>query len=406
MLHTRRNIRMAVYKRGKTYWMSFNFNGKHIQKSTKTTNKRTAETIESAYKTQLAKGEVGIETKPDAPNFDSAMTEFLSWASVEHRNKPNTVRSYKATSKALIEFFGETPIDEIEPGNVEKFKQWRSKQKTKPRRIQQPKKAKLAEAKKADSTKDDKKEAKAKPKAKPTILKPATINRELALLKIFFNFFIKKDVVVKNPVSRVKFLSEDNEQMRVLSLEEEKLYLMAANQPLQDFATIMIDTGMRPEEVSRIERKNVFLSQGYLFIPYGKTKAAKRKIPLTSRVIAILEGRLKNLQNKFIFATDTTGKPISTLKTAHAGAIRRSGVQHFRLYDLRHTFATRFIEFGGDLVTLQNLLGHSNIQMVTRYAHPTEKHQFESIRKMEATRMELEAALKKQLKASKTKKCA
>jgi integrase len=335
-----------------------------------------------------------------------ATTEgFPKWASVEHRNKPNTVRSYKATSKALIEFFGETPIDEIEPGNVEKFKQWRSKQKTKPRREQKPKRVK-AETKKAKDEKDDKKKAKPKPKAKPTILRPATINRELALLKIFFNFFIKKDVLMKNPVSRVKFLSEDNEQMRVLSLEEEKLYLMAASQPLQDFATIMIDTGMRPEEVSRIERKNVFIAQGYPFIPFGKTKAAKRKIPLTSRVKTILESRLKNLKNKYVFATEKIGKPITTLKTAHATAIRLSKVQHFRLYDLRHTFATRFIEFGGDLVTLQNLLGHSNIQMVTRYAHPTEKHQFESIKRMEAFRAELEAAKKKQQKALKEKKCA
>jgi integrase len=376
--------------------MSFSFNGKHIQKSTKTKSKRTAETIESAYHTQLAKGEVGIETKPEAPEFKSAMTKFLGWVAVEHRSKPNTVRSYNATSKALIGFFGDTVIDEIEPGDVEKFKQWRSKQKTKPRRIQKPKKVK-AETKKADGEKH-KKKVEAKVKVKPTILRPATINRELALLKIFFNHHIKKDILVKNPVSRVKFLSEDNEQMRVVSLEEEKLYLMAASQPLQDFATIMIDTGMRPEEVSRIERKNVFLAQGYLFIPFGKTKAAKRKIPLTTRVKAILESRLKNLKNKYVFVTEKTGQPITTLKTSHATAIRLSKIQHFRLYDLRHTFATRFIEFGGDLVTLQNLLGHSNIQMVTRYAHPTEKHQFESIKRMEAFRIELEA--------SKKKKCA
>jgi integrase len=160
---------------------------------------------------------------------------------------------------------------------------------------------------------------------------------------------------------------------------------MAASQPLQDFAAVMIDTGMRPEEIGRLERRNVFLSQGYLFIPFGKTKAARRKIPFTRRVQKILERRVRRkTESDYLFNNEETGRPITTLKTAHAGALRRSNINPFRLYDLRHTFATRFIEFGGDLVTLQALLGHSNIQMVTRYAHPTEKHQFEAIQQMEA----------------------
>jgi len=57
----------------------------------------------------------------------------------------------------------------------------------------------------------------------------------------------------------------------VLNAEEEKLYLLAASQPLQDIATIMIETGMRPEEVYRTRRENVHLEEGYLFNPYGKT---------------------------------------------------------------------------------------------------------------------------------------
>ncbi len=178
---------MAIYKRGKTWWMSFNFNGKHVQKSTKTTNKRDAETIERAYRTQLAKGEVSIETKPDAPTFKSAMTDFLAWTTIEHQNKPNTVRSYNSTSKALIGFFAETAIDEIESGDVEKFKQWRSKQKCKPRSEVKAKKS--AKTDKLAGKKKEKNEVKSK--AKLTVLRPATINRELALLKIFFNYFIK-----------------------------------------------------------------------------------------------------------------------------------------------------------------------------------------------------------------------
>ena len=71
------------------------------------------------------------------------------------------------------------------------------------------------------------------------------------------------------------------------------------------------------------------------------------------------------------------------INAGHTGAVRRSGVKSFRLYDLRHTFASRAAMSGVDLVTLAALLGHSRIQMIMRYAHPTEEHQVKAIRKME-----------------------
>lgn len=83
---------MALYKRGKTWWMSFIFKGDRIQITTKCTNIRDAETVERAYRTQLAKGEVGVKVKKPAPTFKAAMKEFQSWVKVEHRSKPNTIR--------------------------------------------------------------------------------------------------------------------------------------------------------------------------------------------------------------------------------------------------------------------------------------------------------------------------
>lgn len=357
---------MALYKRGSIWWMSFQQDKRHVQRSTKCRNKRDAEAFERAFRTKLAMGEVGLDPRPPAPTFVEAVDEYLRWARMEHGAKPNTVRSYVSTSNALLSFFGNKPIDEIDAVDVEKFKEWRSSQSTRPR------------SKKATS--------KVKANWKPTKLKPATVNRELALLKIIFNFYIRRDVLVKNPVSKVRLFAENNGQIRVVSVDEETLYLMADSQPLQDFATIMIDTGMRPDEVSRIERRHVDLERAFVTIPSGKTKAAKRRIPLTERAVCILRSRARASNGQFLFENPETGEPITTLKTAHAGAIKRSRVENFRMYDLRHTFATRFIESGGDLVTLQAILGHSNIQMVTRYAHPTEQHQFEAIKRMEAAR--------------------
>jgi site-specific recombinase XerD len=51
----------------------------------------------------------------------------------------------------------------------------------------------------------------------------------------------------------------------------------------------------------------------------------------------------------------------------------------FRLYDLRHTFATDYVAAGGDLVSLAAILGHASLAMVMRYAHPTEQQQVASL---------------------------
>jgi len=76
-------------------------------------------------------------------------------------------------------------------------------------------------------------------------------------------------------------------------------------------------------------------------------------------------------------------RPMLKVNNAHTGALKRSKVPYFRLYDLRHTWATRAAMSAIDLVTLAALLGHSRIQMVLRYAHPTEQHQTEAMKRLE-----------------------
>jgi integrase len=51
---------------------------------------------------------------------------------------------------------------------------------------------------------------------------------------------------------------------------------------LRDVASLILEAGMRPEEVFRVRPEDLHLDQGYLFNPYGKTKAAKRRIKLTA----------------------------------------------------------------------------------------------------------------------------
>jgi integrase len=355
---------MSIFKRGGTYWYHFIFNGQHVQKSTKQGNPRTARQIEAAFRTALAKGEVGIVERKKIPLFKAAMADFLTWSEHEHQAHPATYRRYKTSSVALLRHFNQAPLDKITPDEVERYKTVRLNQTTTVR-------------------------AKDKRRSTGKKLRPATVNRELACLRAVFNHIIKGDVALRNPISKTaaKSLQEDNEQTRVVTYDEQVKYLAHATTTLSDVATLMLGTGMRPEEVYRIRPENVHLDENYLFNPYGKTKAAKRRIKLTTAGKAVLSRRMiacNEAKGTYLFPHATDEKrPVPKVNSAHDRAVKDSKVAHFRLYDLRHTWATRAVEAGIDLVTLAAMLGHSKINMVLRYAHPTQEHQTKAMERME-----------------------
>lgn len=351
---------MSIYKRGGVYWFEFVYGGHRHRRSTKVKSLREARQIEAKFKTALAMGDIGIIERKPVPGFKLAMKDFLRWSKEEHRAHPNTYKRYQTSSVALLRHFSDVPLDRVTPDDVERFKTVR------------------AGEFKTVKSKRNRIHVKSK-------LRPATVNRELACLKALFNFVIKADVIAKNPVKKVKFLAENNQQNRVLSYKEQKAYLDNATPTLRDIATLILETGMRPEEVYSLQPESVNLVMGNLQVRRGKTPAARRRIKLTSAATEILRRRMTGLETPYIFACETDpSRPIPKINNAHDRAVKASGVAPLRLYDLRHTFATRAAMSGVDLVTLAAMLGHSRIQMVLRYAHPTQEHQAFAIERLES----------------------
>jgi integrase len=162
----------------------------------------------------------------------------------------------------------------------------------------------------------------------------------------------------------------------------------SVKEPLHDIAKIIPDTGMRPEEVFRMRVENLDFEQKAIFNPYGKTKAARRTIPITDDALSVLRLRVKKATNRgtpYLFRSRRdVQKPIGSVKKAHSAAVKRAKIQrYFRLYDLRHTFATRAVESGTDLPTLSSLLGHASILMTMRYVHPAAEHKKAAMEKFE-----------------------
>ena len=336
---------MSVYKRGGVYWFDFWFQGQRLRESTGLTNKTSALRAEAIRKAELAEGRAGIRAKQMCPTFEKFVSdEFLPWSENEHRSHPKTHQRYRVSSKPLIGFFGRFRLDAISPGLVERFKSARSNE-----------------------------------------ISDAGTNRDLAALRVMLNLALREGYLTQNPVSRVRFLREGPGSMRIVSHEEQRKYMQAANPLVRDVATIIVETGMRPEEVYTIRRENVFLSRKYLLIPNGKTRFARRNVPLNEAVIAILERRMKAAKGSYLFPHRLDPEqPLTTAHRGHQIALKDAGMKAaFRLYDFRHTFGSRSAMAGVDLPTLKELMGHSTITMTMRYVHPTPEHKREAVRKLE-----------------------
>ena len=98
------------------------------------------------------------------------------------------------------------------------------------------------------------------------------------------------------PHPRLSSSAGEHRRERVITSKEEALYLAAALPLLHDVSVVLFDTGMRPEECHCLRWENITWDggrNGVLLITKGKTKAARRVLPLSPRVRSVLENRWK-----------------------------------------------------------------------------------------------------------------
>jgi integrase len=195
-------------------------------------------------------------------------------------------------------------------------------------------------------------------------------------------------VIEKAP--KIKLLPGERHREHVVGLEEEACYLAAAPEPLASIATVLADTGMRPDECYRLRWEAIAWingRNGTLLVTHGKTAAARRILPLTPRIRALLQVRWENAgrpSEGWIWpaATRTSHVDRSSLKKQHRKALRISGVRPFVLYSLRHTFLTRLGASGCDAWTLARIAGHSSVGISARYVHPSEDNVLAAVERL------------------------
>ncbi len=292
--------------------------------------------MEAAHRARLANGEVGIrEKKAPPPLREFLKNDFLPYVKTHHAAKPMTVRYYKQGADMLLKAeLAALPIDEINDEHARDFQRRNAK------------------------------------------LSPSGINRGLRTLRRALNLATEWKKL--GHLTKIEMAKGERQRDRVLDETEIAAYLAACQQPWKDIATLILDEGFRPGEVFILRWPAVLLNDdgtGFIKVVEGKTKAARRTLPITSRVHALLSARHAasgRPVDGWVFPSGATSGHLNgdVAKDQHTKALVASGVPAFVPYTLRHTALTRFGERSGDNpFVVAAVAGHTSITTTQRYVH-------------------------------------
>ena len=205
-----------------------------------------------------------------------------------------------------------------------------------------------------------------------------TVQTYIRALRAFLSWCYLEGYISENIPKKFRLPKAQKKKIDILTDSEvEQLFRCLSG---RDFISIrnycivalMIDSGLRLNEVVTIRRDKIHIAEGYAIVNGKGNKERFVPLGLNSkrallRYCAIVPNKEKETP---LFVKDTL-IPIkeSTVKQLFRKLKSRSGIPRLHPHLLRHTFATRYIENGGDIYSLQSILGHTSLEMVKKYVH-------------------------------------
>ena len=318
--------------------MRFSFEGKQIRRSTDVTDRKVAEQIYYKVRGLMAAGTWCEQPQGQEKTVRDLLERYLRDHSAPNK-APLTHRRDRSLAAHLLRAFGDVRLDQLRPARLAEYKASRRAQGA----------------------------------------APQTLNAELILLGHAYKIAAMEwEWVTDNPVLRITKEKVRNGIERWLTPEEEQRLLMASPAWLQEIIVFALHTGMRRGEILALQWSQVDLARRTLTILEQKN-GSRDTLPVNATAMEVLQARaaVRERNTEAVF-TNGAGhaREARNLLRAFYPAMRKAGIVRFRFHDLRHTFATRLIQAGVDVYTVQKLGRWKTISMVLRYAH----HQPESLR--------------------------
>jgi len=206
-------------------------------------------------------------------------------------------------------------------------------------------------------------------------LKPKTINCYLNSIRGFYEYLIEEEQVpMSHPVKRGYSLRLSRPLPRYLRDEDvPRLFNVISSKRDRAMFMLMLRCGLRVEEVAKLTMAALDLPRSQLFVYEGKG-VKDRVVYLSNDAYKILVQYLKarlSSRAKRVFLIEKgrlKGKPIQVRGIQHCMQhyAKKAGLK-VSCHQLRHTMATQLLNADADLVTIQDLLGHTRIKTTQRY---------------------------------------
>jgi len=212
------------------------------------------------------------------------------------------------------------------------------------------------------------------------------VNREVGFLKHVFNVAIRDGKTDRNPVSKVRMLKEPSGRVRYLSDEEEMRLMSAlATDSERERIRFLVQTGLRKSEFANLRWKDVDLKAGVITIPRSKNGE--------TRHVQSNPGADAPSDRFFSACVSKQGSPLTHwAEKMFPEAVKIAQINDCRFHDLRHTFASRLVMEGVDLLTIKELGGWKTLLMVQRYAHLSPSHRNHAIERLVTRKIEHQSA--------------
>ena len=201
----------------------------------------------------------------------------------------------------------------------------------------------------------------------------ATIRRDLALLSMIFTCAIEWGWTENNPVKSFgkQQLREAPPRTTYPSESDIAKLVAVASPPAVRIIKFLASTGMRLEEVCGLEWHQISIKRRELRLTKTKTNSP-RTVPLSREALGTILGTAKHPTSPFVF-WNRDGNRYRNFSGYFSRLAKREKVL-FRCHDLRHRFASVFLQRTSNLAALQAILGYATITMTMRYSHLMTDH--------------------------------